>query len=155
LTLFTGDLTHDTEDLPAQRMKEFETIPKTINVPVIRHIAGKPEVGAEQFAWLKKDLARFPKNAPIVVLTHRCLFDLRPDWEWFTSDGDWRLLLNIRHLPPKGKLGEPETTKDREAERWIDRICSVLLPLGTCASMERVGKGVGDAVADDVLVLGT
>src|SRR5580765_4514128 len=48
----------------------------------------KPEVGTEQLAWLKKDLARFPKSAPIVVFTHRPLFDLRPDWEWFTSDGD-------------------------------------------------------------------
>jgi 3',5'-cyclic AMP phosphodiesterase CpdA len=48
----------------------------------------KPEVGAEQRAWLAKDIARFPKTAPIVVFTHRPLFDLRPDWEWFTSDGD-------------------------------------------------------------------
>jgi hypothetical protein len=48
----------------------------------------KPEVGAEQRAWLAKDLARFPKTAPIVVFTHRPLFDLRPDWEWFTRDGD-------------------------------------------------------------------
>jgi len=48
----------------------------------------KPEVGAQQLAWLQKDLARFPKTAPIVVFTHRPLFDLRPDWEWFTSDGD-------------------------------------------------------------------
>jgi 3',5'-cyclic AMP phosphodiesterase CpdA len=48
----------------------------------------KPEVGAEQLVWLKKDLSRFPKTAPMVVFTHRPLFDLRPDWEWFTSDGD-------------------------------------------------------------------
>ena len=48
----------------------------------------RPEVGAEQTAWLAKDLARFPRTAPIVVFTHRPLFDLRPDWEWFTSDGD-------------------------------------------------------------------
>jgi 3',5'-cyclic AMP phosphodiesterase CpdA len=48
----------------------------------------KPEVGAEQRAWLAKDLARFSKTSPIVVFTHRPLFDLRPDWEWFTSDGD-------------------------------------------------------------------
>jgi hypothetical protein len=33
-------------------------------------------------------LARFSKTAPMVVFTHRPLFDLRPDWEWFTSDGD-------------------------------------------------------------------
>jgi len=48
----------------------------------------KPEVGLEQRAWLAKDLARFPRTAPIVVFTHRPLFDLRPDWEWFTRDGD-------------------------------------------------------------------
>jgi 3',5'-cyclic AMP phosphodiesterase CpdA len=48
----------------------------------------RPNVGPEQLAWLKKDLARFPTTAPIVVFTHRPLFDLRPDWEWFTGDGD-------------------------------------------------------------------
>jgi hypothetical protein len=49
---------------------------------------GKPEVGAERIAWMRQDLARFPKTAPIIVFTHRPLFDLKPDWEWFTSDGD-------------------------------------------------------------------
>jgi 3',5'-cyclic AMP phosphodiesterase CpdA len=49
---------------------------------------GRPEVGTEQIAWLKKDLARFPKTAPIILFTHRPLFDLKPEWEWFTSDGD-------------------------------------------------------------------
>jgi 3',5'-cyclic AMP phosphodiesterase CpdA len=48
----------------------------------------KPAVGPEQVAWLTKDLARFPKTAPIVVFTHRPLFDLAPEWEWFTGDGD-------------------------------------------------------------------
>jgi hypothetical protein len=50
--------------------------------------AGKPMVGADQITWLKKDLARYPKTAPIVVFTHRPLFDLKPEWEWFTTDGD-------------------------------------------------------------------
>jgi hypothetical protein len=49
---------------------------------------GSPEVGPTQLAWLKKDLARFPKTAPIIVFTHRPLFDLKPEWEWFTRDGD-------------------------------------------------------------------
>ncbi|MGA2103709.1 MAG: metallophosphoesterase [Candidatus Sulfotelmatobacter sp.] len=129
LVLFTGDLTHDTEerDVHVQRMKQFQDISKKINVPMIKCVPGehdagldngvlyreffgesyysfdhrgvhfvaldnvsraKPEVGAEQLGWLKKDLARFSKTAPIVVFTHRPLFDLRPDWEWFTSDGD-------------------------------------------------------------------
>ena len=48
----------------------------------------KPEVGPEQLGWLRNDLARFPRTTPIVVFTHRPLFDLKPDWEWFTSDGD-------------------------------------------------------------------
>lgn len=129
LVLFTGDLTHDTEDrnVHVQRMKQFQEISKRINVPLVKCVPGehdagldngalyreffgdshysfdhrgvhfvaldnvsraKPEVGAEQLAWLKKDLSRFPKSAPIVVFTHRPLFDLRPEWEWFTSDGD-------------------------------------------------------------------
>jgi len=50
--------------------------------------AGRPLVGRAQIAWLKNDLARYPKSAPIIVFTHRPLFDLKPDWEWFTTDGD-------------------------------------------------------------------
>jgi 3',5'-cyclic AMP phosphodiesterase CpdA len=129
LLLFTGDLTHDTEDkdVHAQRMKQFLEITSRIQVPIIKYVPGehdagldggalyrdflketyysfdhrgvhfialdnvsrgKPAIGAEQLAWLSKDLARFPKTAPIVVFTHRPLFDLKPEWEWFTSDGD-------------------------------------------------------------------
>ncbi len=129
LVLFTGDLTHDSEekDVHAQRMKQFLEISRRMKVPKIMYVPGehdagldggtlyreflgesnysfdhrgvhfialdnvsraKPEVGPEQIAWLKKDLARFPKSAPIVVFTHRPLFDLKPEWEWFTSDGD-------------------------------------------------------------------
>src|SRR5271165_5182422 len=50
--------------------------------------AGRPVVGAEQIAWMKSDLARFPKTAPIIVFTHRPLFDLKPEWDWATRDGD-------------------------------------------------------------------
>jgi 3',5'-cyclic AMP phosphodiesterase CpdA len=49
---------------------------------------GKPVVGPEQIAWLRKDLARFTHTTPIVVFTHRPLFDLKPEWEWYTGDGD-------------------------------------------------------------------
>jgi hypothetical protein len=48
----------------------------------------RPEVGPDQLAWLRRDLARFPVTAPIVVFTHRPLFALKPEWEWFTRDGD-------------------------------------------------------------------
>jgi hypothetical protein len=48
----------------------------------------RPEVGPAGLSWLRQDLARFPRTAPIVVFTHRPLFDLKPEWEWFTRDGD-------------------------------------------------------------------
>jgi 3',5'-cyclic AMP phosphodiesterase CpdA len=129
LVLFTGDLTHDTEDKDqhAQRMQKFKEIAGRMKVDKMLYVPGehdagidggqlfrehfgethysfdhkgvhfialdnvsraKPEIGSDQLEWLKKDVARFPKTAPMVVFTHRPLFDLRPDWEWFTSDGD-------------------------------------------------------------------
>jgi 3',5'-cyclic AMP phosphodiesterase CpdA len=129
LVVFTGDLSHDSED-PAEhaaRMRRFREIAARLKVPLVKTLPGehdagldggalyreafgetsyafdhrgvhfvaldnvsraKPEVGPERIAWLKKDLARFPATAPIVVLTHRPLFDLKPEWEWFTRDGD-------------------------------------------------------------------
>jgi hypothetical protein len=44
-------------------------------------------LGDEQLEWLAADLARLPKDARIVVLTHRPLFDLAPQWDWATRDG--------------------------------------------------------------------
>jgi plastocyanin len=43
-------------------------------------------VGDAQLAWLKDDLSRQKKDTPIVVLTHRPLFDLYPSWDWATRD---------------------------------------------------------------------
>jgi len=44
-------------------------------------------IGDEQLEWFAADLARQPKDARIVVLTHRPLFDLAPQWDWATRDG--------------------------------------------------------------------
>jgi len=44
-------------------------------------------IGDEQLAWLAADLKRQKTDAPIVVLTHRPLFDLAPQWDWATRDG--------------------------------------------------------------------
>ena len=129
LVLFTGDLTHDSDDAGehARRMQTFRDIAgrlrakKRFHVPGEHDAAldggvlfrenfgqthysfdhrgvhfvaldnvsrGKPEVGKEQLAWLKTDLARYGNTVPVVVFTHRPLFDLKPEWEWFTSDGD-------------------------------------------------------------------
>ena len=45
-------------------------------------------IGDAQLAWLAADLKARDPNEPIVVLAHRPLFALKPDWDWFTRDGD-------------------------------------------------------------------
>jgi len=49
LVLFTGDLTHDTEDKDthAARMKQFQEISKKINVPLIKHVPGEHDAGLD------------------------------------------------------------------------------------------------------------
>jgi hypothetical protein len=126
--VFTGDLTHTTDD-PAERRKrltEFRDIVKDLKVKQVRFMPGEHDasldrgaaykeffgetfysfdhkgvhfiavdnvsdpgarIGDEQLAWMKADLAKRPKDSPIVVLTHRPLFDLVPKWDWATRDG--------------------------------------------------------------------
>ena len=43
-------------------------------------------IGEQQLAWMKNDLASLDKSTRIIVLTHRPLFDLYPDWDWHTRD---------------------------------------------------------------------
>jgi hypothetical protein len=126
--VFTGDLTHTTDDgqVRRQRMAEFRDIVKDLKVKTVRFMPGEHDasldngaafkeffgdthysfehkdvhfialdnvsdpgakVGDEQLAWLKADLAKLDKAQPIVVFTHRPLFDLFPDWDWATRDG--------------------------------------------------------------------
>jgi len=126
--VFTGDLTHTTDD-PAERrrrMAEFKTIVGDLKVKNIHFLPGEHDasldkgeafiehfgpthysfdhkgvhfiaidnvsdpgarIGEAQLAWLKEDLARQAKDARILVLTHRPLFDLAPTWDWATRDG--------------------------------------------------------------------
>jgi len=46
-----------------------------------------PILGDAQLQWLRADLARLAREQPIVVLTHRPLFSLYPQWDWETRDG--------------------------------------------------------------------
>ncbi|HSS28617.1 MAG TPA: metallophosphoesterase [Usitatibacter sp.] len=127
--VFTGDLTHTTDD-PAERrkrMREFKEVAGGLKNRNVRFLAGEHDaaldrgeafretfgethytfdhkgvhfialdnvsdpgarLGDEQLAWLAADLAKQPKDARIVVLTHRPLFDLAPAWDWATRDGD-------------------------------------------------------------------
>lgn len=126
--VFTGDLTHTTDD-PVERrrrMAEFKSIVSDLKVHSVRFMPGEHDasldrgaafkehfgdtfytfdhkgvhfialdnvsdsgarIGDEQLAWLSADLARRDKATPIVVFTHRPLFDLVPKWDWATRDG--------------------------------------------------------------------
>ena len=126
--VFTGDLTHTTDDPKERRRRlaEFKDIVSKLNNKNLRFMPGEHDasldkgaawkeffgpsyysfdhkgvhfaaidnvsdpaarIGEEQLAWLKADLAKLPKETPIVVLTHRPLFDLMPAWDWATKDG--------------------------------------------------------------------
>lgn len=126
--VFTGDLTHTTDD-PAvrrERMKRFRDIVSKLEVTDVRFLAGEHDaapdrgeayreifgeptyafdhkgvsfvaldnasspggaLGEAQLGWLAAQLARVAHGAPLVVLAHRPLFPLFPDWEWATKDG--------------------------------------------------------------------
>jgi Icc-related predicted phosphoesterase len=44
-------------------------------------------IGEAQLQWLSQQLKKLKKDDRIVVLTHRPLFDLYPEWDWATRDG--------------------------------------------------------------------
>ena len=44
-------------------------------------------IGGTQLQWLADELKKLDKDSRIVVLTHRPLFDLYPNWDWWTRDG--------------------------------------------------------------------
>ena len=136
--VFTGDLTHTTDD-PKERRKrlaEFRDIARELKVKDVRFLPGEHDasldggeayreffgathytfdhkgihfialdnvsdprgmLGAAQLDWLRADLARVDRNTPVVVLTHRPLFDLYPEWDWATRDGADAVNLLLPH----------------------------------------------------------
>src|SRR5881398_2143798 len=126
--VFTGDLTHTTDD-PRERRKRMGEVKEMIarlEVKDVRLLAGEHDaaldggrafrelfgptrytfdhkgvhfialgnvsdpgasLGQEQLAWLAADIEKQPMDARIVVLAHRPLFDLYPQWDWATRDG--------------------------------------------------------------------
>ncbi len=126
--VFTGDLTHTTDDSQERRtqLAQFRDIVGKLKVQNIRFLAGEHDasldrgeayreffgethytfdhkgvhfivldnvsdptgsLGDTQLQWLRADLARLNREQSIVVLTHRPLFDLYPQWDWATRDG--------------------------------------------------------------------
>jgi len=57
----------------------------------------KAAIGDDQLAWLTQNLKQLPPATPIVVLTHRPLFDLYPQWDWATRDGAKAVELLMPH----------------------------------------------------------
>jgi hypothetical protein len=126
--MFTGDLTHTTDD-PQERRKRMTEVRQMIGelkVKNVRFIPGEHDasldngrafqeffgpthytfdhkgvhfialdnvsdpaakLGDEQLDWLANDLKGQSPEARIVVLAHRPLFDLYPQWDWATRDG--------------------------------------------------------------------
>ncbi len=62
------------------------------------------KLGDEQLAWLAADLKQRKADDRIVVLTHRPLFDLKPDWDWTTADGAKAIELLMPYQQRRGVL---------------------------------------------------
>ena len=54
-------------------------------------------VGDQQVQWLKADLKQLDSDTRVVVMTHRPLFDLAPDWDWATKDGEAVINVLMEH----------------------------------------------------------
>lgn len=126
--VFTGDITHTTDD-PKERRKrlaEARDIIGGLKVKNIKFMPGEHDaaldngeafqeyfgkthytfehkevhfmvldnvsdptssIGDTQLQWLSAELTKLDKDSRIVVFTHRPLFDLYPQWDWWTRDG--------------------------------------------------------------------
>jgi 3',5'-cyclic AMP phosphodiesterase CpdA len=139
--VFTGDLTHTTDDAVQRRrrMAEFRRIADGLTVRPVYFMPGEHDAGLDggeafreafgpthytfahegvrfivldnvsqpgstlgeaQLQWLQAQLAPLPPGAPLVVFTHRPLFDLVPRWDWATRDGAraLALLMPFQHV---------------------------------------------------------
>jgi 3',5'-cyclic-AMP phosphodiesterase len=47
---------------------------------------GMGNLGAEQLAWIEKDVTHLSKSTPIVVFAHIPLWSVYPEWGWGTDD---------------------------------------------------------------------
>lgn len=48
---------------------------------------GLGSLGAEQLAWVERDVKHLPSSTPIVVFAHVPLWTVYPEWGWGTDDG--------------------------------------------------------------------
>ncbi|HEY3798995.1 MAG TPA: metallophosphoesterase [Caulobacteraceae bacterium] len=57
---------------------------------------GAGDLGDDQLAWLKQDLAAYGASTPIVVFAHIPLWAVYPDWGWATDDAAQAMTLLAR-----------------------------------------------------------
>lgn len=139
--IFTGDLTHTTDDpkIRQQRMTEFKAIIAGLKVTNVLFIPGEHDaaldngeiykanfgkthytfdlkgvhfialdnvsdpsgkIGDDQLKWMETTLKSFKKDSRVIVFAHRPLFNLFPQWDWWTQDGDKaiNLLMPFEHV---------------------------------------------------------
>ncbi len=53
----------------------------------VAQLEGMGQLGADQLAWLAKDVKGLSASTPIVVFAHIPLWEVYPDWGWGTKDG--------------------------------------------------------------------
>jgi len=126
--VFTGDITHTTDDPKERRkrMSEARDIISGLNVKNVKFMAGEHDAGLDKgeafqeyfgkthytfdhkgvhfividnvsdptssitdpgLQWLGDELKKLDTNSRIIALTHRPLFPLFPNWDWWTRDG--------------------------------------------------------------------
>lgn len=92
------------------------------------------KLGDAQIAWLAADLRQLAAGSPVVVLTHRPLFELYRPWGWWTPDGDKALEL-LRPFKPTVFYGhihhEHHTTAVGAVHHATTSLMIPLHPAGT------------------------
>ena len=92
------------------------------------------KLGSAQIAWLAADLKQLAPGTPVVVFTHRPLFDLYRAWGWWTPDGDQALEL-LRPFKATVFYGhihhEHHTTANGVVQHAATSLMIPLYPAGT------------------------
>lgn len=59
-----------------------------LHIVGLDNVSRGPFLGDKQYQWLKGELTRLQPADPVVVLSHRPLYDVFTPWNWYTYDGD-------------------------------------------------------------------
>jgi 3',5'-cyclic AMP phosphodiesterase CpdA len=100
----------------------------------------KGAIGEEQLAWLEREVAKVPKDRPLLVFTHRPLFSLAQPWDWFTQDGDRALAILDGHPNTTvfyGHIHQAHLHKTNTTLHVASR--SLVFPLPAAMSVEKKG----------------